>query len=447
MYVAGGIQRRDAAEMFPALHRGDDGVQLMKPVMTSRLLQVGLLAAFSVGPFACSAGASRLSFEDDEVGSAVDPASAEPSVPANFGSDAGPVDSDESSFEACASSTVEAEREQLPVDIIWIVDNSVSMRPAVEEVQAGLNAFANLIDAKGIDYKVVMLSKRGVPPTNGSASSYPVCIPPPLGGADCANGPRFFHASLDVKSTQPLEQFLGTLGQTPGYTSSDSRGSEPWSQELRPNATKSIVIVTDDNSRFSATSFETFPGGKNPNNSTTLPAGLLHPSRGGQFDGYMFSGIYGWGSETVPSERCSYPNGARPASSGEVYTDLVTKTGGVRAKICDGSAAWGPFFDDVAAAVIATARIACEFDVPEADGALDSNAVNVTVANGTNPPVVVPRVASSAECGALEGWYYDDPKDPSKVLLCPISCDAAQSKGGTTPPKVEILFGCESLIR
>ena len=39
------------------------------------------------------------------------------------------------------------------------------MQPAVAEVQAGLNAFASLVDVKGIDYKVVMLSKRGTTPT------------------------------------------------------------------------------------------------------------------------------------------------------------------------------------------------------------------------------------------------------------------------------------------
>ncbi len=408
-------------------------------------LRIALAALALTGPFACSQASNRPGFEvkaDDSTSSSEEPAPA-----GDFGTapDAAVLDPGDASFETCAATAVEAARERLPVDIIWIVDNSASMEPAVAEVQAGLNAFVNVIGAKGIDYKVVMLSKRGTTP---SSNRYPICVPPPLAGPDCGNGPNFFHASMDVRSTQPLEQLLGTLDQTAGYTATEERGSEPWGQELRPNATKTIVVVSDDDSRFSATSFETFPGGKNPYNSTTLPPGLLHPSRAGQFEGYVFSGIYGWGSATVPALRCTYPDGSEPAASGETYTELVTKTGGVRAKICDGSAAWGPFFDSVAEAVVTTSRVACELTIPQPDGGvLDPQAVNVRVSNGTGAPVVVPRVASQGACGGTAGWYYDDPKTPSKVLLCPASCEGAQSDGGVEPPKVEVLFGCESVVR
>ncbi|MCZ7682353.1 MAG: hypothetical protein M5U28_27605 [Sandaracinaceae bacterium] len=47
--------------------------------------------------------------------------------------DRGPLDPDA----ACASETATAIVERLPVDIVWVVDNSVSMQPAIEEVQAG----------------------------------------------------------------------------------------------------------------------------------------------------------------------------------------------------------------------------------------------------------------------------------------------------------------------
>lgn len=408
-------------------------------------LRIALASIVVAGAFACSQARDRAGF--DLANLEEPPAGGDDGGAPSFGSsdDAGGPDSGDASFATCAATAVEAARERLPVDIVWIVDNSASMQPAVAEVQAGLNAFANLIGSQGIDYKVVMLSKRGTVPT---ANRYPICIPPPLGGADCGNSPTFFHASMDVKSTQPLEQFLGTLGQTAGYTATDDRGSEPWAQELRPNATKAIVVVTDDNSRFTATDFETFPGGKNPSNSTTLPPGVLDPSRGDQFKNYVFHGIYGWGSATVPSTRCTYPDNSQPAAAGHVYTDLVNKTGGVRAKICDGNAAWGPFFDSVAQAVVTTTRVRCDLEIPPPDGGvLDPETVNVRVSDGTNPPVVVPRVASAAACGSAAGWYYDDPTTPTKVLLCAASCEDAQSKGGDTPPKIEVLFGCQSIVK
>src|SRR5262249_38031668 len=148
----------------------------------------------------------------------------------------------------------------------------------------------------------------------GGSTRYPICIPPPLSGDNaCGDGMRFFHSTVDIRSTQPLEQLLGTLGQTAGYTASDARGGPPWANHLRPQASKTIVVVTDDNARLSATDFETFPGGKNPFNSLTLPPGILDPSWTGLFDGYLFSGIYGWGNAADPSVRCTYPDQSMPA--------------------------------------------------------------------------------------------------------------------------------------
>lgn len=352
---------------------------------------------------------------------------------------------------ACAATASEATVEKLPVDIIWMVDNSSSMQPAVAEVRNGLNAFASLIASKNLDYKVIMLSLRdkAVQITHNGGTRYPVCIPEPLAGdANCGNGPRFFQSSLDIYSTQPLEQFLGTLGQTTGYLPSDQKGCDPWKQELRPNATKTIVVVTDDNARLSATQFETFAGGKDPFNSTVLPPGILDPSWNGLFNGYIFSGIYGWGNENDPSVLCTFPDMTQPAASGTTYTTLVQKTKGVRAKICDGSAAWGPFFDAVAQAVYASAKLNCELAIPTPpQGTIDPKLVNVAIVSN-DVSTYLPGVPDAASCGAEGGWYYDDPINPTKVTLCKTSCDNAQTMiGPGQTGKIEVLFGCETVIK
>src|SRR5690606_13968070 len=49
---------------------------------------------------------------------------------------------------ACAVAKETAKVEKLPVDIIWVVDNSVSMAPAIDQVTAGLNNFAASIGNK-----------------------------------------------------------------------------------------------------------------------------------------------------------------------------------------------------------------------------------------------------------------------------------------------------------
>jgi hypothetical protein len=409
----------------------------------------GIVVAFGFA-LACGGGdaASRAFEQVAEVGGGAEAGTTD-FVPPNP-ADASSADAD-ASFATCASAAVEATREPLPVDIVWVVDNSSSMQPAVAEVQAGLNAFAGLVGNKGLDYKVVMLSLRGSAPVQvGGKTRYPVCIPPPLGGADCGNSTVFFHAAMDVQSTQPLEQILGSLDQTTGYTAGTQRGSEAWAQELRSKATKSIVLVTDDNSRFPGVSFEGFPGGDSPyTNGLTLPPGILHPSRGGAWKGYSFSALYGWGSTADPSIRCSFPDGSKPTASGSEYTALVQKTGGVRAQICAGSAAWAPFFDAVATAVVATARVACELPIPAPDaGTVDPSLVNVRVTDDTAAPVTVPRVKDESACAGGEGWYYDADIAPTKVFLCPQSCEGAQSKGaGTKLPKVEVLFGCATVVR
>lgn len=350
---------------------------------------------------------------------------------------------------ACAAVSAQAEVTVLPVDIIWMVDNSSSMAPAVQQVQQGLNAFAATIDASGIDYQVIMLSLRSPtsPITVGGSTRYPICIPPPLAGdSSCGDGTRFFQSNMDIKSTQTLEQFLGTLGQTAGFTAADPRGGPPWANHLRLQATKTIVVVTDDNARLSATQFETFAGGKNPFNSTTLPPGILDPSWNGLFDGYLFSGIYGWGSLTDPSVLCQYPNQTSPASSGPTYTTLVQKTGGVRAQLCAGAPAWQPFFDAVAQAVVQTAKISCELVIPPAN-MLDPTKVNVAIGDSQNP-TYVPGVADAAACAGGDGWYYDNPQQPTKVILCPASCDEAQmAVGPGKPGHVDVLFGCQTILK
>jgi hypothetical protein len=377
--------------------------------------------------------------------------------------DSGPVDAPVwvDPDAACASRNVEVEPERMPVDIIWLVDNSNSMKPARDEVRAGLNAFAAQIAASDIDYRVILLSLRGT-------GALEVCIPPPLGGPDCADGPRFFQVDVDIKSSQPIEQFLGTLAQSVGYTEGTSIGSAPWRQLLREGATKTIVVVTDDNARtcerphsggrcnlsggavpLTETSLEDYPGGVHPfTNTRGLGPGILTATYGDLFAGYTFDAIYGWGSETDPDETCSYPSGDQPDSSGPTYTTLVARTGGVRAQICDGADAWGPFFDSVASAVVRNSRIACEVELPEPpDGSLlNPRRVNVVI-RGESGSTTIPYTSSSDACDETRGgWYYDDAVNPTRVILCPTSCDFAREETKDTSGAFDVVFGCQSIL-
>lgn len=250
------------------------------------------------------------------------------------------------------------------------------------------------------------------------------------------------------------------------YANGGSLGGEPWLQWLRPNATKTLVFVTDDNARMTAIGLETWsyhcqddagtPPCDNAFNNNKIGSGLLEPYWNHLFDGFIAAGVYGWGDENQPDVRCTYDGGAMPPASGANYTDLITQTGGPRAQICAGHAAWGPFFQAVATAVLANSKIACTMDIPDSGSPLDPNKVNVTIDDGTTTTTLT-KVAGKGDCGADPSWYYDDDTAPTKVILCPAACQMAQSlvKSGDSDAgldsgktgAVDVLFGCATIVK
>ncbi len=103
--------------------------------------------------------------------------------------------------------------------------------------------------------------------------------------------------------------------------------------------------------------------------------------------------------------------------------------------------------DQLAAALeaIRGAFMLCEFQIPDTGYPLEYGEVNVvyTATNGTEHTVYY--VGDPANCDPVKGgWYYDvDPSvgDPTKILLCPQSCDFVQDHAGS----ISIEIGCETI--
>lgn len=94
---------------------------------------------------------------------------------------------------------------------------------------------------------------------------------------------------------------------------------------------------------------------------------------------------------------------------------------------------------------IRTGAIGCEYVLPTPDpglGQLDPESVEVRFTPGGNDPEVVMRkVANADACGATTGgYYYDDPEAPTRVILCPASCEDVRS--APAEAKVELFLGC-----
>jgi hypothetical protein len=95
---------------------------------------------------------------------------------------------------------------------------------------------------------------------------------------------------------------------------------------------------------------------------------------------------------------------------------------------------------------VANTKIACEYALPPPpDGSqtLDLEKVQVTYTTaGDETTEEIPALASINGCGvsANGGWYYDNPADPTRILVCPCTC----SRFGAG--RVDVRVGCRPRI-
>lgn len=325
-------------------------------------------------------------------------------------------------IESCAGLSAEASAQLQPADIIIAVDTSGSMDEESAQVQQNLNNFASIITGSGIDVHVVLIADATV------------CIPAPLGSGQC-NGadeklPAYRHIVQTVNSTDALQVILSTYPQ--------------WKDSLRASASKTIAVVSDDNSSMSAGEF-------------TAQLLALDPPT---FQGFKFDAIVASSDTTacfgcIPGcngcagNPCCYPVlgfacESYGAEEGTVYKDLVQQTMGVAGDLCLQD--FGPVFQDMATGVVQSAQLSCEYDIPPPPmgEVLDPGKVNVNYTPAGQPVMPILFVSNPADCGVKGGWYYDNPNAPTKVVMCPTTCDVlkADSTG-----KIEVLFGCETVIK
>jgi hypothetical protein len=323
-------------------------------------------------------------------------------------------------FDECTGTSAEATSQKQPADVIVVVDTSGSMSEEAAQVQQNLNEFVDVILGSGIDTHVVLIADASV------------CIPADLGSGLCegqdTNLPSYLHVLQTVASTDALSLILATYPQ--------------WEDVLRPDATKTFLVVSDDNSAMSAADF-------------TQQLLALDPPT---FEGFKFTAIVAY-SDPLDCFGFSCPQNGNPccyseggigcqsyaAESGTVYHQLVGQTQGVGGDLC--SQQFDPIFAELAEGVIVSSQLSCEYPIPPPpDGeTLDPTEVNVrfTPSEGAEP-IDIPYVEGGLEaCGPAGGWTYDDPANPTTILVCPASCEALQASVGG---RVDVVFGCETVV-
>ena len=313
--------------------------------------------------------------------------------------------------------------QNLPVDIIWAIDNSFSMANEGAAVQANINTFSQQITAANIDVHVVMLAGP------------PFCVPTPLGSGQCpglfppfnqdSKAPNYFRDPNAIVDSWNAATVL--IQSFPNYRST-----------LRANALKYLVVVTDDDSSgITSGTYTNNPTGF-INDFTNLDPMLKAPAGG---PAWKMSGVY------------AFTECPGVSKVGATWKAIIDQTGGVHGDICGCSSGdqnacnqtFKTVMDSLAKTITMAAKpLDCEYPIPPAPPgkSFDKTLVNVNLTtNGATENIGY--VPDATKCHPeLGGWYYDNEANPTRVITCPKSCDKIKN---TQNGSVAVAFGCKRI--
>lgn len=92
---------------------------------------------------------------------------------------------------------------------------------------------------------------------------------------------------------------------------------------------------------------------------------------------------------------------------------------------------------------VATAPLACDYPIPtpEDGGSAVIGKINVEFTDPNGQKRLLGWVKSAADCNQVnDGWYYDDPTNPTRIMICPKTCT------GFGTGKLDILLGCDTVV-
>lgn len=295
--------------------------------------------------------------------------------------------------EGCGAVRAEAELGRGPVDIIITLDTSLSMAPQVCNVSTNLTAFAAGIGDSSHVISVYEMGPLGLLTAAACGGADPLAATPLAMDPD-----RYRHHAIMVDSWNALSQLDAQF--------------DTYKDFLRPDAPTHVIVVTDDSN-------DPLRGGMlGADFKVAMEQKLGHP--------FFFHSIV-----------ADQQNGCVGSGSGEDYIALSDATMGEKLSIC--ATDWSVLFKQLEAAVVNSAPIPCEFDIPAppAGSTLDPAAVQVVFTSPDGSEEQFPRATSKDQCSDKLGWSYDDADKPTRIELCPAACSAVEAGGN-----VNIAFGC-----
>jgi hypothetical protein len=311
----------------------------------------------------------------------------------------------------CAGVMVTADQKLAGARVVFVVDNSPSMYYETAQVQERLNTFAEAISDEDIDVRVMMLSAAAQGYYTTNYVNEGICIAEPLGSGMCNTEPTPGEIALDTLEPEfvHIDQYVNSTNALPVIV----EHHPSWGPFTQGVNTVHFVVVSDDDSNQSADYFiEHFLE--------------LEPHRAAVVHG------------VVPVESCEHA-----ASIGDVYIELANLTGGVVGDLCDQD--FVGVFQALGNAVVNASELPCEYEVPEPpEGEVfDPMKVNIEYDNGVGNLNDIGYVNSSFECDfVVDGWYYDDPVNPTTIIFCPQTCMDIQGHSGAS---ISIVLGCATI--
>ncbi len=374
-----------------------------------------------------AAACSGPSIDGEEGRGGAPPGSEQPALLLPFGDSEGSAVAPSDYFDQCAGRV--ASTEALPLNVFILFDTSCSMscppdiagpgqcctggpNARIDPVREAVGEFLRDPDTAGIRAGIGYFGDQPVGLTSCNSDDY--------------SEPAVPFEYLPENST-PIITSLGRqtpLGETP--TGSAIRGACQYSRQWRqdhPGNGMALILVTDGMPEAPAT----FTCNPTVRDAAQAARECL--------DEGIPTYVVGIGA--------NLDNLHELASSGgtsEAY--LVQGTSRVATEVLD-----------ALAAIRQSASVPCEFSIPEPpDGSeLNPSLVNVTYAGSDGVRTLIPSVTARENCSGNGGWFYNDPSNPSSVVLCQSSCDivtvglVASAVRGITGV-VQVQFGCRTIV-